>query len=121
MTETVSPRLASLAESLTLAVDAKAQDLARAGKDIVNFGAGQPDFPTPDFICEAAFRAVREGATRYTPPGGTKELREAAAASFRARGVPAEAGNTAVTFRLRPGEMFSRPTIVPYNDVRVMP
>ncbi len=94
----VSPRLAALAESLTLAVDVKAQERVAAGEDIVNFGAGQPDFPTPPAICEAAARAVADGATRYTPPGGTRELRDEAARMFRELdGIPATGATTVVT------------------------
>jgi aspartate aminotransferase len=95
----VSPRLLSLAESLTLAVDVKVQERQARGEDIVNLGVGQPDFPTPAFVREAAARAVEAGATRYTPPGGTTELRRAAARFFRERsGVAgAEPGNTLVT------------------------
>ncbi len=95
----VSPRLLSLAESLTLAVDVKVAERVARGEDIVNLGVGQPDFPTPAFVREAAARAVEAGATRYTPPGGTMELRGAAAGFFRERnGVAgATAGNTVVT------------------------
>jgi len=92
----VSERLASLAESLTVAVDVKIQERTARGEDIVNLGVGQPDFPTPPFIREAAARAVEEGATRYTPPGGTGPLREAAAAYMQRRGVPATGATTLV-------------------------
>jgi len=93
----VSERLNTLAESLTVAVDVKIQERAARGEDIVNFGVGQPDFPTPAFIREAAARAVEEGATRYTPPGGTPPLRDAAAAYFREQGVPATAATTVIS------------------------
>lgn len=65
--------------SQTMAVDAKVQRLRRDGVDIVDFGAGQPDFPTPEWICEAGIEAIRKGHTRYTPPQGTNTLREAVA------------------------------------------
>lgn len=94
---TVSERLSSLAESLTVAVDVKIQERVALGQDIINFGVGQPDFPTPVFIREAAAKAVEEGATRYTPPGGTLELREEAAAYMRKSGVPAERDTTIIT------------------------
>ncbi len=98
MTEVpVSERLSSLAESLTVAVDVKIQERVALGEDIINFGVGQPDFPTPAFIREAAAKAVEEGATRYTPPGGTPELREAAAAYMRKSGVPAERDTTVIS------------------------
>lgn len=92
----VTEKLASLAESLTLAVDVKIQERVARGEDIINLGVGQPDFPTPPFVCEAAAKAVAAGATRYTPPGGIPDLREAAAAFFRETGVPAEAATTIV-------------------------
>ena len=93
----VSDRLLSLAESLTVAVEVKIQERAARGEDIVNFGVGQPDFPTPPAVCDAARKAVEAGATRYTPPGGTKELRLEAAAFFQKRGIPATAGDTVIS------------------------
>jgi aspartate aminotransferase len=85
----VSERLSSLAESLTVAVEVKIQERTARGEDIVNFGVGQPDFATPRHVCEEAARAVEKGATRYTPPGGTAELRREVAGFFNRRGVPA--------------------------------
>jgi len=93
----VSDRLLGLAESLTVAVEVKIQERAARGEDIVNFGVGQPDFPTPPAVCEAARRAVEAGATRYTPPGGTKELRQEAAVFFQKRGIPATAADTVIS------------------------
>ena len=93
----VSDRLLSLAESLTVAVEVKIQERAARGEDIVNFGVGQPDFPTPPAVCDAARRAVEAGATRYTPPGGTKELRQEAAAFFQKRGIPATLADTVIS------------------------
>jgi aspartate aminotransferase len=94
----LSSRLSGLSESATLAVDAKVQELTRAGKDIVNLSAGQPDFDTPKHIVDAAKLALDRGATRYTPAGGTPELREAAAAWMRVTSeVPAEAKNTIIS------------------------
>ena len=70
-----SPRSA---ESATLAVDAKAKALKAAGKPVIGFGAGEPDFPTPDYIVEAAIAACRQPAMhRYTPAGGLPALKEA--------------------------------------------
>jgi aspartate aminotransferase len=79
-----------------VAVDVKIKERTARGEDIVNFGVGQPDFPTPAFIREESRRAVEEGATRYTPPGGTPELREAASGYFRQTGVPATAKETVI-------------------------
>jgi aspartate/methionine/tyrosine aminotransferase len=77
----VSARLAAIAESATLAVDAKAKALKAAGENVIGFGAGEPDFPTPAHIVEAAVAACREPKYhRYTPAAGLPELREAVAA-----------------------------------------
>ena len=77
----ISSRIAAIAESQTLAVDAKAKALKAAGEDVVGFGAGEPDFPTPDHIVEAAVAAARDAKNhRYTPAGGLPELKDAIAA-----------------------------------------
>ena len=74
----VSQRIAAIAESATLAVDAKAKALKAAGKPVIGFGAGEPDFPTPDYIVEAAVAAAKNPSNhRYTPTPGLPELREA--------------------------------------------
>lgn len=65
----------NIAPSPTLAVDAKAKALKAAGEDVCGFGAGEPDFDTPEFIKEAAVRALREGRTKYAPAAGIPELR----------------------------------------------
>lgn len=75
-----SARLAAIAESATLAVDAKAKALKATGENVIGFGAGEPDFPTPDNIVEAAVRACRDPKNhKYTPAAGLPELREAIA------------------------------------------
>jgi aspartate aminotransferase len=76
----VSARIAAISESATLAVDAKAKALKAAGRDVIGFGAGEPDFPTPDAIVEAAVAACRDPRMHhYTPAGGLPELKEAIA------------------------------------------
>ncbi|MBB4741247.1 aspartate/methionine/tyrosine aminotransferase [Actinoplanes octamycinicus] len=80
----ISERVSSIAESATMAVDAKAKALRAAGRPVIGFGAGEPDFPTPDYIVEAAARACREPWThKYTPAGGIPALREAIAGLHR--------------------------------------
>jgi aspartate/methionine/tyrosine aminotransferase len=80
----VSQRIAAIAESATLAVDAKAKALKAAGEPVIGFGAGEPDFPTPAHIVEAAVEACRNPANhRYTPAGGLPELKEAIAAKTK--------------------------------------
>jgi len=79
-----SALLASIAESATLAVDAKAKALKAKGENVIGFGAGEPDFPTPDNIVEAAVRACRDPKNhKYTPAAGLPELREAIAAKTK--------------------------------------
>ncbi len=73
----LSRRAMAIADSVTLAIDAKAKAMAAEGIDVVGFGAGEPDFNTPQFICDAAKKAIDEGKTRYTPVAGTMGLREA--------------------------------------------
>ena len=76
----VSARIAAIAESATLAVDAKAKALKARGEDVIGFGAGEPDFPTPPEIVEAAVAACRDPKNhRYTPAAGLPELRDAIA------------------------------------------
>jgi aspartate/methionine/tyrosine aminotransferase len=76
----VSARIAAIAESATLAVDAKAKALKAAGRPVIGFGAGEPDFPTPDYIVNAAIDAAAKPANhRYTPTPGLPELRDAIA------------------------------------------
>ncbi len=79
----LSERVRNIAPSATLAVDAKAKQLKKEGKDVLNFGAGEPDFNTPENIKEAAKKAIDKNITRYTPVGGIPELREAIAKKFR--------------------------------------
>ncbi|SCK29363.1 pyridoxal phosphate-dependent aminotransferase [Streptomyces sp. WMMB 322] len=76
----VSARVGSISESATLAVDAKAKALKAAGRPVIGFGAGEPDFPTPDYIVDAAAEACRDTRNhRYTPAGGLPELKTAIA------------------------------------------
>jgi aspartate aminotransferase len=75
----ISKRAASLSPSLTLAIDSKAKAMKAAGEDVVGFGAGEPDFDTPQHIKDAAAKALADGFTKYTPAAGIPELREAIA------------------------------------------
>ena len=84
MSPRISSRIAAIAESATLAVDAKAKALKAQGRPVIGFGAGEPDFPTPDYIVEAAAAATRVAANhRYTPTPGLPELREAIVAKTK--------------------------------------
>jgi aspartate aminotransferase len=95
----VSARLAAIAESATLAVDAKAKALQAAGRPVIGFGAGEPDFATPDYIVEAAIAAAGDPRNhRYTPTPGLPELREAVAAkTLRDSGYPVEPSQVVIT------------------------
>jgi aspartate/methionine/tyrosine aminotransferase len=95
----VSARIAAISESATLAVDAKAKALKAAGRPVIGFGAGEPDFPTPAYIVEAAQRACAEPRFhKYTPAAGLPELRQAIAdKTARDSGYHVEANQVLVT------------------------
>jgi aspartate aminotransferase len=95
----ISKRISAVAESATLAIDAKAKALVAAGEDVIGFGAGEPDFPTPAAIVEAAAAACRDPKNhKYTPAGGLPELKEAIAAkTARDSGFEVGAGQVLVT------------------------
>jgi aspartate aminotransferase len=99
MGDRISDRIAAIAESATLAVDAKAKALKAAGRPVIGFGAGEPDFPTPDYIVEAAVAAARDPKNhKYSPVPGLPELRSAIAAKTkRDTGVDVEAAQVLVT------------------------
>jgi len=82
MSVKISDRVAGLTESVTLAITAKAKAMKAEGMDVIGFGAGEPDFATPENIRKAAKRAIDEGYTRYTPVGGIPELKKAIIEKF---------------------------------------
>jgi aspartate aminotransferase len=98
-TSRVSARIGAIAESATLAVDAKARALKAAGRPVIGFGAGEPDFPTPDYIVEAAQRACANPRFhKYSPTPGLPELREAIAAkTARDSGLQVDPSQVLVT------------------------
>ncbi|GAA2796388.1 pyridoxal phosphate-dependent aminotransferase [Kribbella solani] len=80
MASRISARIGAISESATLAVDSKAKALKAAGRPVIGFGAGEPDFPTPDYIVDAAVAAARDPKNhRYSPAGGLPELKQAIA------------------------------------------
>jgi aspartate aminotransferase len=95
----ISTRIGAITESATLAVDAKARALKAAGRPVISFGAGEPDFPTPDYIVEAAQRACAEPRFhKYSPAPGLPELREAIAVkTMRDSGYEVAASQVIVT------------------------
>ncbi len=78
----VNRRVAGLVESSTLAITARAKELSSQGHDVVNFGAGEPDFDTPEIIKQAGIQAIQKGFTKYTPSIGTLSLRQEIAKKF---------------------------------------
>src|SRR3712207_2333564 len=95
----ISRRIGGIAESATLAVDAKAKALKAAGRPVIGFGAGEPDFPTPSYVVDAAVAAAKDPVNhRYTPAGGLPVLKEAIVAkTARDSGYEVTAGQVLVT------------------------
>ena len=81
--ERLAKRMRTISPSLTLSISAKAKAMKAAGESVVNFGVGEPDFPTPEHIVEAAKEALDKGRTKYTPSAGLLELRRAVCSKFR--------------------------------------
>jgi len=79
----LAKRVSDIGESVTLEITSKAKKMLKEGIDVVNFAAGEPDFDTPDFIKQAAIKAINEGFTKYTPSSGMLELREAISRKFK--------------------------------------
>jgi len=79
----ISARAAQLSPSLTLSIDSKAKAMKAEGIDVCGFGAGEPDFDTPEHIKAAAIAALEAGFTKYTPSAGLPELRQAIADKFK--------------------------------------
>ncbi|GAA1665293.1 pyridoxal phosphate-dependent aminotransferase [Kribbella yunnanensis] len=99
MSSRISARIGAISESATLAVDSKAKALKAAGRPVIGFGAGEPDFPTPDYIVEAAVEAARDPKNhRYSPAGGLPELKQAIVdKTKRDSGYEVEAAQVLVT------------------------
>ena len=98
MSLTLSKKAMAVKPSSTLAITAKAKEMKANGVDVVGFGAGEPDFNTPDNINEAAIRAINEGFTKYTPASGIMELKEAICEKFkRFNGISYEPGQIVIS------------------------
>ena len=94
----LADRMSNIAGSATLAVAAEADRLRRAGVDVVDFGAGEPDFDTPEHVKAAGIEAIRANFTRYTPSAGILELRQAVCARYRTDyGVEISAADVVIT------------------------
>lgn len=122
-TRRVSARISAITPSATLAVDAKAKALKAEGRPVIGFGAGEPDFPTADYIVEAAARACYDVAThRYTPTGGLPVLKEAiAAATLRDGGYGVSPANVLVTNGGKQAVYEAFATIVDPGDEVILP
>ena len=83
MAREFSKRINTVSPSPTLQITSKAKELKAKGYQVVSFGAGEPDFDTPDFIKDAAIKAIQAGYTKYTPSGGLKELKQAISQKFQ--------------------------------------
>lgn len=121
--ERISPRIAAIAPSATLAVDAKAKALKAAGEPVIGFGAGEPDFPTPSEIVEAAVEACRDPRNhRYSPTPGIPELRSAIAAkTLRDSGVRYDASQVLVTAGGKHAVYTALQTIISDGDEVILP
>ena len=83
MSLTLSTKAQAVKPSSTLAITAKEAELRTQGIDVVRFGAGEPDFPTPENICNAAIEAINTGFTKYTPASGINDLKKAISDKFK--------------------------------------
>ncbi|MBE0008749.1 MULTISPECIES: pyridoxal phosphate-dependent aminotransferase [unclassified Arthrobacter] len=119
----ISQRIAAIAESATLAVDAKAKALKAAGRPVIGFGAGEPDFPTPDYIVQAAIDAARQPRFhRYSPAGGLPELKQAIAEkTFRDSGYTVDPSQVLVTNGGKQAVYESFATLLDPNDEVLVP
>ena len=115
-------RSLSIEESATLAISFRAQQLKAQGKDVIALGAGEPDFPTPEPIADAAVRAIRDGKYRYTPASGLPQLRDAGARWLNAAfGLRYEADEVLVTAGAKPALHMALSTIVEKGDRVLVP
>ncbi len=119
----ISKRIGAIAESATLAVDAKAKALKAAGRPVVGFGAGEPDFPTPSYIVDVAAEASRVPANhRYTPAAGLPELKDAIVAKTkRDSGYEIDASQVLVTNGGKQAVYQAFATIVDPGDEVLLP
>lgn len=114
-------RTAGLATEGVFETQARAHALEREGRDVVHLEIGEPGFPTPDHVVEAAIRALRDGETRYTPPAGISLLREAIADDLRRRGMAADPADVVVTPGAKPAFTYSLLALVEEGDEVLVP
>ncbi|SQC29779.1 Aspartate aminotransferase [Rothia kristinae] len=121
--ERISARISAIAPSATLAVDARAKELKAAGRPVIGFGAGEPDFPTPEFIVDAARAALDDPANfRYTPAAGLPQLRRAIAEkTARDSGWEVEASQVVVTNGGKQAVYEAFATVIGQGDEVLLP
>lgn len=118
----INYRVSSLNKSTTLKITALTKKLIKEGKDVVNFAAGEPDFDTPDYIKEAAIKAIKEGFTKYTPSAGTPELREQIAKKLRDdNGLEFSGDNVIVTAGAKYALFAAILTLMNLDDEAIIP
>lgn len=118
----LSARARAITDSITLAITARAQGMRAQGIDVVSLAAGEPDFPSPDEVCEAGIRAIREGQTRYTAASGMTDVRAAAAGWFRRQfDLPYETPNVMVTAGAKPALTLGLMTLCNEGDRVLLP
>ncbi|TQS46325.1 pyridoxal phosphate-dependent aminotransferase [Cryptosporangium phraense] len=119
----ISAKVGAIAESATLAVDAKAKALKAAGRPVIGFGAGEPDFPTPDYVVQAAIAACSDPANhRYTPAAGLPDLKKAIAAkTLRDTGVEVAASQVLVTNGGKQAVYEAFATLIDDGDEVILP
>ncbi len=118
----LSKRALGVPASPTLAITARVKELKAAGEDIIGFGAGEPDFGTPEVICDAAVESLRSGQTRYAPTPGTPEAREAIADKLRTEnGIECTASDIIINNGAKFTVYLALQAIVNPGDVVLLP
>jgi len=117
----LSGRAGRLPSSVTLALDARAKEIAARGERVIRFGVGEPDFDTPSHIKEAVKRALAGRVGAYTPVAGTPVLREAVAESFRQSGIPTQPADTVVTVGAKQALFNAIAVLLEEGDEAILP
>ncbi|MGE0143074.1 MAG: pyridoxal phosphate-dependent aminotransferase [Planctomycetota bacterium] len=119
---TPSTRARAVTDSITLAITARAQAMRAQGTSVISLAAGEPDFPSPDSVCEAGIAAIRNGQTRYTPAPGMPDVRAAAAHWFRRHfGLEYTASHVMVTAGAKPALLLALMTLCEDGDPVLLP
>ncbi len=118
----ISARARAVQPSATMAVEGRVQEMRRAGENVIGFGAGEPDFPTPEAIKEAGIEAIRSNFTKYTATGGMPQLKEAiAAAVTRDQGIEYKASQVCVHTGGKESIYLATQAILDRGDACIIP